>query len=344
MKNFKLLPLLLLLLTGVAYGQQDAQFSHYMFNGIFYNPGYAGLENVTRFSLISRKQWLGYEASSINGAEVGGGSPTTQILTVSTPLPFFNRKSGAGAYLLYDTKGPLTSIEAQLSGSYHLKLGDGLLGLGLRAGLYSQRINGEWYHVVHPSDPIYQELIDNRASQGKLDLAAGAWYKTTKYYAGVSFSHLPQSRFTFGFDSITSKLSNHLYVTGGYNFKLGYSLVITPSILVQTDLNELTYIFGPMATYNDKFWGGINLRQSFAEREVSKGGRTLSNDDVVFLIGMNLLKNNALRVGYAFDFVTSGVQAKKRTSHEIMLSYTVPAPWDVPKPKVRTPRYRHDEN
>jgi hypothetical protein len=125
-------------------------------------------------------------------------------------------------------------------------------------------------------------------------------------------------------------------------------LMITPTALIQSDLNELSYMFGPMVTYNEKFWVGLNARQSFAHRDESKKGKSLSNDDIVFLVGVNALKNKqgkeALRIGYSFDFVTSGLSAKKRTSHEIMLSYMLPSPFGGIKPKVRTPRYRHDEN
>ena len=39
--------------TGLlSYAQQDAQFSQYMFNTLYYNPGFAGTEGLTRFTLI----------------------------------------------------------------------------------------------------------------------------------------------------------------------------------------------------------------------------------------------------------------------------------------------------
>jgi hypothetical protein len=138
-----------------------------------------------------------------------------------------------------------------------------------------------------------------------------------------------------------------MYITGGYNFDMGL-LRITPSTIIQTDLNELTYLFGALATYNNKMWAGLNFRQSFAHRDEAKKGKTFSNDDIVLYVGFNVLKNkkgeDAVRLGYAFDFVTSGLSAKKRTSHEIMLSYMMASLISPPKPKVRTPRYRHDEN
>lgn len=342
MKRNSLLIVLFLVLGGsfVANAQQDAQFSHYAFNSMYYNPGFAGIEGNTRFTGIFRRQWLGYASSS---DVQGGNSPTSTVITGSSLLPFFERRTGAGFHFLYDTKGPVRTTEFQLSGAYHFKIGEGKLGVGLRAGVYNQAIVGDWYKVIDQNDPIYQALVNGTASQMKMDLAAGLYYNHPKYYIGASAGHLPRSKFSYGFDSISSKLSNHMYFTGGYHFKLGTSLVITPNAFFQTDLKQYTFLVGGLATYNEKYWGGISLRQSIAAKDVDKGGQTYANDDIIILIGMSLMKNNALRVGYAFDFVTSGVQAKTRTSHEIMLSYVIPVPWEIPKPPVRTPRYRHEE-
>ncbi|MBX9853769.1 MAG: type IX secretion system membrane protein PorP/SprF [Cytophagaceae bacterium] len=344
MKRVLLLLILpsLFFVSNTVFGQQDAQFSQYMFNGLYLNPGYAGIEGVTRFSLIHRTQWLGYEPT-----EYKGTAPNSQILTGSTKLP--KNYGGAGVYFLFDRLGPIRNLDVQLSYSYHLKVKDGTLGIGLRGGFYSQKVNTDFYRVVDPSDPIYQYFQNNNSvSQLKADLTGGVWYNTKKYYGGISFTHIPQAKYSLGSDSIASKLINHMYITGGYNFTLGTNIIITPSALIQTDLNELTYLFGALATYNNKIWAGLNFRQSFAEREAAKKGKTLSNDDIILYVGINVLKNkqgnDALRLGYAFDFVTSGVNAKKRTSHEIMVSYMTPTPWALPKPKVRTPRYRHEEN
>jgi type IX secretion system PorP/SprF family membrane protein len=340
---------ILFLMSIVSYAQQDAQWSQYMFNSLYYNPGSAGIEGVTRFNFISRTQWLGYSPTLYSG-----GSPNTQILSVNSPIPpVFNKKlqHGAGFYMLYDTKGPLKNLDFQFSYAPHFKFGKGILGTGIRVGFTSQKIDGSQYRVVDPQDPIYAILTsgNNRITQNAPDFAAGLWYKTNKYYGGISFDHLTQSKLTYARNGIAfnTNLANHMYITGGYNFDMGL-LRITPSALIQTDLNELTYLFGGLVTYNNKFWAGLNLRQSFAHRDEAKKGKTFSNDDIIMYVGFNVLKNkkgeDALRIGYSFDFVTSGLSAKKRTSHEIMLSYMMASLIGPPKPKVRTPRYRHDEN
>ncbi len=326
------------------FAQQDAQFSQYMFNSLFYNPGSAGIEGVTRATVITRKQWLGYHSSSGVDQTIKGTSPTSQAITINSRLPFFNKRTGAGLGIVYDSRGPITSYEIQLSGSYHLKLGDGLLGIGGRAGTYAQRISPD-YRVVDESDPIYQGIINNNPKQLKLDYAGGLWYQTSKWYAGVSLNHLSKQKFSYGVDSIKSVLNNHLHINGGYTFTLSPTIKITPTAIIQTDLKKMTLLVGPMVDYNSKFWIGLNARQSASKKDVATGGGSAwAVNDIIAYAGMNLMKNNALRVGFAFDFVLSGRKALGSTSHEIMLSYMLPAVGVTPKPKVRTPRYRHDEN
>jgi type IX secretion system PorP/SprF family membrane protein len=352
MKNFKLISFIgaFLILSGsLSYGQQDAQFSQYMFNSVYYNPAFAGIDGLTRGTAIYRHQYLGY-----NAYQNGGGAPQSFVLTGSTLTPLLNKKIGLGINFLQDQIGPLTTTQAQVAASYLFKIKNGTLGAGIRVGLIGMRNKGD-YRVYDPNDNIYQQLQNGGLSQMKPDVSLGLVYRTTKYYFGISLAHVLNNEFTYGLSSDTggtaalkSQLMNHMYITGGYNLNIGSMIVLTPSALIQTDIKQLTMVYGAIATYNDKVWVGLNARQSFAKRDVNVGGKSLNNDDIIFLVGLNLLKNkqnnNSLKIGYAFDFVTSGVKAKKNTSHEIMLSYLIVPPWEIRKPKVRTPRYRQDEN
>lgn len=327
-----------------AIAQQDAQFSQYMFNSVSFNPGSAGIEGVTRATVITRKQWLGYQKSDGYNSP-GGTSPTSQAITINSRLPFLNKRTGAGLGIQYDSKGPITSYEIQLSGAYHVKLGNGLLGIGARAGTYAQSLRTDWYQVVDQSDPLYQSLVNNNSKQLKLDFTGGLWYQSNKWYAGISVDHLTRQKFNYGGTSINSTLNNDMNITGGYTFVLSPTIKVTPTAIIQTDLKKMTVLVGPMVDYNSKFWVALNARQSAAKQDVTTGGKSAwSINDLIAYAGINLMKNNALKVGFAFDFVLSGRKAQTATSHEIMLSYMLPAPGASLRPKVRTPRYRHDEN
>ncbi|HSZ25419.1 MAG TPA: type IX secretion system membrane protein PorP/SprF [Cytophagaceae bacterium] len=342
MRKIIFISLVSVLSLGNVFAQQDAQFSQYMFNSLFYNPGNAGIEGVTRATVITRKQWLGYSKNS-SYISPGGTSPTSQAIGINSRLPFLKSRTGAGLGIIYDNLGPITTYQIQLSGAYHVKIGDGLLGIGARAGTYAQSLRADWYKVVDQTDPIYTALQSN-TTQLKLDYTAGLWYQTSKWYAGVSVDHLTRQAFTYGAGStISSILNNHMYITGGYTFQLSPSLKVTPTAMVQTDMKQWTVLVGPMVDYNSKFWVGLNARQS-AGKTNGNSKSVYSVNDLIAYAGINLMKNNALRVGFAFDFVTNGQKALSGTSQEIMLSYMVPSPGAALKPKVRTPRYRHDEN
>jgi type IX secretion system PorP/SprF family membrane protein len=61
--------------------QQDPQFSQYMFNTIYYNPAFSGVEGLTKITALHRSQWLGYTPTYGDG-----GAPTTTDYVHNTDL------------------------------------------------------------------------------------------------------------------------------------------------------------------------------------------------------------------------------------------------------------------
>ena len=68
--------ILLMLSSTFVLAQQDAQFSQYMFNGIYINPAYAGYKEQLNVHAFYRNQWSG-----VNGA------PRTGSLAVDAIAP-----------------------------------------------------------------------------------------------------------------------------------------------------------------------------------------------------------------------------------------------------------------
>ena len=306
------------LLPFSGWAQQDPQFSQYMFNGLFLNPATAGVDGQTRFQLIARSQWTGYQSNFDEG-----GAPTTQILSLNTPI--LRWKSGAGVYIVSDKLGPYTNQQIQASYAYHFPVKTGKLSLGVRGGFYSQTIDFNVYRAIHPDDPILESR--NKESQIRPDLAVGVHYQTEKFFLGVGSNHLTKPKFNFGLsDSLNNPLATNVYASTGYSYDLTYQIVLTPSLLFKTDLNTFSVEASALATYNQKFWGGLSFRQG---------------DAAIALLGFNTLKDNALRIGYAFDFTVKGREAKRPGSHEFLLTYTLPPPTISKKSKVNTPRFRH---
>ncbi len=315
--------LLLTAAAGTALAQQQPQFTHYGLNGMYLNPAYAGIKGQGEASLILRYQYLNY-----NGVDAGG-SPRTGLVTLS--LPVLALGGGVGLAVYYDQAGQAKMTNAALSYSQHIKLGTGKLGVGIQ-GIYTYLGKGT-YRAIDPDDIN----VPRDASDNKFDLGAGLWYESPKLYAGLSLNNLTRSEYSFKSAGTSGTRSNylaenHAYFTAGYNIDATSSVVVTPMVLAKAVLpnskfnNAKNYSFegGVRATIDDKYWIGANYRHE---------------ESVSGLLGLSFAKDNAMRVGYAFDFIAFNQDARAFSSHEIMLSYRLPKPGLVTRPAIRTPRY-----
>lgn len=301
--------------TGL-FAQQDPIFSQYMFNNLYLTPAYAGVDGMTRFSAIHRSQWLGYQSSFGDG-----GAPTTTM--VSANMPINKLKSGAGFYILNDKLGPLINQEVQLSYAYHLGIKDSKLSFGVKAGFYSQTINGTHYRYIQNGDNL---IIEGKESQIRPDLGVGMFYRSEKIYAGVGFNHLLRSEFDFGVDPSKTALANHLNITAGYFYEVSFDLKVQFTGALRSDLNTTQFDLAPIAYWKDTMWAGVAFRQ----------GEAFS-----LLLGYSFLKDKSLKIGSSVDMVIKDAQAKENFSVEFMVMYDLPVIPGVGKKVVRTPRYRH---
>jgi len=308
-------------LTQPARAQQDPQFSLYMFNPVYYNPAAAGSEGAPRFQLMHRTQWAGYQGI---GNSDPGGAPSTQLFTFHTPLA--KLRSGVGLVALNDRIGPQINQSVQVSYALRLPVQKGTLSLGVQGGLFNRAID---FSQLRPGEP--DPLIPSgRAGQARPDLGVGLHYSTPAYYVGASVQHLTEPSFSLGGGDV-APLSRVAYFTAGYRYEWNYALDLMPSVLYKYVISpEPSFVASSLevsllAMYDKRYWAGLSYRQ---------------RDALSATIGLSLLRNNALRFGYAFDFVVGSQQAKSPTSHEILLSYTLPEPTTGRKPIIRTPRFR----
>ncbi|GAB3202834.1 hypothetical protein GCM10027293_30240 [Pontibacter aydingkolensis] len=299
----------------MAWGQQQPQFTHYGFNGMQISPAYTGITNRPEIMSIYRYQWLGYDATFDDG-----GSPQTLLLTAHAPVRLLH--GGLGINLMRDKIANTTFLTAAISYSFHINIGENKLGLGIQGNL--NNIKKGRYRAIDEGDPS----VPFNTSDTKYDLGAGVWYQSETFYAGGGVTNLLNAQYEFA-DSAragTGKFlgENHIYVTAGYNLAVSNNLEVTPTVLLKHDTETFSFDAGTRLTYSEKYWAGVNYRHKEA---------------VSALIGLSLFEDNALRVGYAFDFTTFNREAKAPTSHEVMVNYRLPEPVIRFKPPVRTPRY-----
>jgi type IX secretion system PorP/SprF family membrane protein len=323
---FTIFAISLLLCTKVV-AQQDAQFTQYMFNKLYFNPATAGVEHeYNELTVIHRSQWAGYDPTF----STDGKAPTTQIMSFSMPFP---RKESAeynnwgfGLNLQNDNAGNFNYLRAKLGIAYHLETKAGKLSFGLSSGIDNIKLDGSKLRFVDPLDDLNKP---ESQSDAKFDLDAGIYFNSAKYFIGVAATGLLGSEYDLLGDGSVKSAERALHgnIMAGYYLDVSANWQIQPSgILKYAEQDNLSYEASILGMYQDKFYIGFGYRDS---------------DAASVLIGVNVMENQKLRIGYAFDLITDGENAKEATSHEIRITYRMPPIIKTVPSIIRTPRFKH---
>jgi type IX secretion system PorP/SprF family membrane protein len=290
----------LIVFSGQAYSQQEPQFSHNMFNNMGVNPGLAGLRNAICATALARQQWVGFR--DIDGNNV---APETYSLNVDAPVRFL--RGGLALGFMQDQLGVENNVSVNLSYAYHLDLGMGRLGIGLRAGFMDKQIDFSNFNPPDGNAGGDPALSSGEENHIFFDFSLGAYYMMDdEFWAGLSVSQLRQATGQIG-EQTEYSLRRHIYATGGYSFQLpaNPSYVISPSAFVKTDLASVQIDVNTLITYNNRFYTGVSYRLQ---------------DAVVIMLGVKL---DQISIGYSYDITTSALGSMGRSygSHEILLQY-----------------------
>jgi type IX secretion system PorP/SprF family membrane protein len=314
-KKNRLLAVLVFVSSG-AVAQKDAQFSLFSLNQLYLNPAAAGAGGATRFQLMHRTQYAGYQ--STNTADQGGAL-STQLFSFSMPVKNF----GIGFYALNDRIGPLSHQDFKLSAAYKIPVMGGDLQVGASAGIFRQAMDFGRLRPIDADDPLLQTGV---VSEMNPDLAVGARYENETFHVGLSLNHLLQPKYSFGSDQATNPLARIVYLNAGLNLEVGYLLDVQPIVLVKSDLTTYSVEGGATVTFNKRYWLGGTYRQQDAY--------------IIVMGGVYLLPDQSLRLSGAYDLVIGGNRAKAASSFEVLLSYDLPSPKFGKKTIIRTPRFR----
>jgi type IX secretion system PorP/SprF family membrane protein len=295
MKKLNIAVIFLIVAVHPVLSQQDPLTSQYMFNTLTYNPGVAGVSGMVCATAINRQQWVGFK-----------GAPSTTVFNISAPVKPFKIRSGVGLLVESDNVGFDKDINISASYSYHLDVGQGILGIGINAGMLNKTLNPTWVipsgdsHTPASGDPLIPE---NKESYVAFDAGLGLYYKADKYYASLSVTHLNQPKIKFS--KGTPYISRHYYFTAGYTLQLpDPSLELLPSVFAFSDGKVMQFNLTTLIRYNKKVWGGVSYRYG---------------DAMIGMIGLELF--NGIRLGYAYDFTISDIGKNSNGSHEFMVNY-----------------------
>ena len=290
------------LFTEKSWAQQDPQFTQYMYNLSAVNPAYAGSKEHLSIGVIYRNQWTGFD-----------GAPTTGNFFGHLPV---GKNVGLGLSAITDEIGPLTETNVYGDFSYTVRFNDvHKLAFGLKAGVT--------FHNAGLADLTLQDFEDpafsTNSSETLPNFGAGVFFYSDHYYLSLSIPNFIQGTFLDVNGVSFGNEVSHFFITGGYVFTLSEAVKLKPSFLVKTSFNApLSYDLNLNARFLDRFEIGASYRL---------------DDSFSGLVNVQVLP--WLHAGFAYDRITSDIQAVADSSFEGFLIFDI-FPGSRP---LRSPRF-----
>ena len=279
-----------------AKAQQEPQYTQYMYNMNVINPAYAGSKENLSIGLLYRSQWLNLD-----------GAPKTATFSIHSPV---GNNVGLGLSVISDKIGPVEENNVNADFSYTVNLGGAnRLAFGLKAGATFQKIGlfsdiGNGY-TTDPNDEAFSENVNNT----HLNVGTGIFYYTDNYYISLAVPNMLKNtylditnngqEYKYGSDVL------HYFLSGGYVFDISENTKFKPSFLMKSAFSAPT---------------SLDVSANFLFFDRFELGATYRLDDSVGAMA-NFAVTPEIRIGYAYDYTTSALNASTSGSHEIMILF-----------------------
>lgn len=306
------------------FAQQATQYSLYMLNKYHFNPAYAGLDNSLSATGVFRKQWVDLE-----------GSPTSQNVNVHMPL--YILQGGIGIDFENDVLGAEQNTSVSLSYNYWIPINKtSIVSIGISGGLVQKSLDGR---MLRSPEGVYEGttfdhnddfIPENKVNDMAPTVGIGLYYQSPKVEFGFSANNLLESTVNLGeTQEVNVALNRHYFASASFNFDIGRSLTIHPSVFAKSDFTETQMEISTIIRYNDNIFGGASFR----------GYNSESIDAVVLIGGFKL--SEKVTLAYAYDLSFSALSSVNRGSHEIMLNYNLNKPIGagLPPKIIYNPRF-----
>jgi type IX secretion system PorP/SprF family membrane protein len=287
----------------VSYGQQDTQFTQYMYNTININPAYAGSRGAMSIFALHRTQWVGLD-----------GAPTTNTASINTPINDDNL--GLGVSFINDKIGPTNENSISVDLSYTIPTSEKFkfsFGMKGTANFFNLDVNK--LNPINQGDPQFQNLNNVFTP----NVGAGIYFHSDKAYIGLSIPNFLQTNRYNDNDVAIYKEKINYYLIGGYVFDLSYDIKFKPAFLTKlVEGAPLQVDVSGNFLINDKFTVGLAYRWSAA---------------MSAMVGFQI--SDGMYVGYGYDFDTTNLENYNSGSHEIFLRFEI----FKKNERITTPRF-----
>ena len=302
-----LLVLLFLLLD--AHAQQDAQFSQYIFNGLYINPAYAGYKQDLQLHSFVRSQWTGLE-----------GAPLTYAAAADVAV--LDGKVGLGLMVNHDELGAQSSTSGYVNGTYRIKFGRydeaSWLSFGIGFGMLQTGLDGSKLNAAQSGDV---NVPTNYQGTMLPDARVGILYTSDNFFAGLSVDNLLAQHMHPDANAnslIVVVPQPHKYLTVGALFSLNDETKIKPSIMIKDAQGAPTSIdLNTFVLLNDKMWIGGTYRSGLSSLKNNLQSGLTASSALVGMVEFYLTPD--FRIGYAYDYSLNKLGAYGYGAHEISL-------------------------
>ncbi|MGB5435325.1 MAG: type IX secretion system membrane protein PorP/SprF [Maribacter sp.] len=272
-----------------AFGQQDPQFTQYMYNTMSINPAYAGSRGNLSILGMYRTQWVG-----LNGA------PTTQVLAIDGPV---GNNVGLGIIVTNDELGPSneTFFDANFSYTINLDEDNKRLSFGLKGG--GRLFNVDFSKgLFEDPDIAFQNNIENKFFP---TIGAGVYYHTNNGYFGFAIPNFFSEEHYDGSVQQIATERLHYYLIGGRVFTINKDVLFKPAFFVK-------WVPGSPII--------ADLSANFLIKEILTLGAAYRWDDSFSgLLGVDI--SPKLHIGYAYDLTTTDLRNYNNGTHEIFIRF-----------------------
>jgi len=266
------------------------------------NPAYAGSKDNLSLGLLYRNQWTGINDSPETGTFFGH-------------LPVGNNL-GLGLSIIADQIGPVKETNLYGDLSYTINFNDEQrLAFGLKVGATFHNIGLSSIDVIDEGDPFFQQNIDEITP----NIGTGMFYYSNNYYLSLSIPNMLSSIHLDTNDLKIGSETQHFFLSGGYVFQMTKNTKLKPSFLFKSAFKAPTsFDLNINALFFEKFELGVSYRL-----------------DDSFSGLVNVLVTPNLRIGYAYDAISSNIKAFAPASHEVFLLFDI----NLNKRALLSPRF-----
>jgi type IX secretion system PorP/SprF family membrane protein len=296
MKNILFIPVLFI--ACALHAQQLAQYSHYMFNGLPFNPAYAGSKETINADLLYRSQMGGFE-----------GNPETFQLGVHSLIK--GKDLGVGFDMVQDRLGVEKQTIAHISNSYRFQIDNGnYISMGLSAGMIHYTLNSSGLETDEPDDQLLQ-IAENGYIMP--DARFGVYYNAGQYYAGWSMtSLLGDHKKTAGETGIQKPRVQYI-LTSGYLSDINDRLKLYSSFFSRTNFKDPALLdISNFLLIQEKIWVGASYRMTIGAEQT--GSNSLACLSEIYI-------NPQIRLGYAFEYNLTALDTYGHGTNEFSIGY-----------------------